>query len=126
MTKRLTDADPLSDADIDAMKRALIACRAESKGRDRQIFDMLSERPWARVGRFAAYSCQVTSLRLQPFELAPVNIRNIEAALQAPDDAAAPETRHGCCSGCWHLVCRGTSRRRWRRLPGRFSGHLAE
>lgn len=87
MTSRLTDADPLSDADIDALSRAIAITRAESKGRARQIFDMLSERPWARVGRFAAYNCQVTSLRLQPFELAPLNIRDIEAALQAPDGA---------------------------------------
>ena len=47
-----------------------------------------AERPFERVSRFAAFSCQMDSLRLDPFEYPPVWIRgDIDAALNAPDDA---------------------------------------
>jgi hypothetical protein len=80
MTIRLTDADR------DAMTRPIEMWRAE-KGRRQQVDAMLTERPWARVGRFAAYCSQTTTLRLEPWEWPPLWIREIDAALHAPDDA---------------------------------------
>jgi hypothetical protein len=86
MTTRLTDADPLTDVDRDAMTRAIAITRKESPARAAQIFDMLSSRPFERVGRFAAFSCQVDALKLTPWETAPLQIRDIDAGLNAPDD----------------------------------------
>ena len=48
---------------------------------------MLSSRPWERVGRFAAGCAQSRALHLQPWETPPLGIRDIEAALNAPEDA---------------------------------------
>jgi hypothetical protein len=86
-TRRLTDADPLTAADIDAMTRAIEMCRAEGAGRHRQIDAKLKDEKWARVGRFASYCSQTTTLRLEPWETPPIWIRDIDAALHAPDDA---------------------------------------
>ena len=48
---------------------------------------MLQDRPWREVAEFCSYSCQVDSLSLLPWEYPPGWIRNIEAALSAPEDA---------------------------------------
>lgn len=84
-TTRLTDADPLSAADVDAMTRAITLVRG--RGRRRQIDEKLKVEKWARVGRFAAYSCQIDSLHLEPWEWPPIWIRDVDAAMTAPDDA---------------------------------------
>jgi hypothetical protein len=78
----------LTDVDKDAMRRAIAITRRSEPGRDQQITAMLFDRPFERVGRFAAFSCQMDSLHLQPWETPPVWIRgDIEAALHAPNDA---------------------------------------
>jgi hypothetical protein len=77
----------LTDLDRDALTRALVACRSESAARSRQLDAKLQAEPWERVARFAAYSVQIDALRLEPWETAPVRIRDIDAALSAPDDA---------------------------------------
>jgi hypothetical protein len=76
----------LTDIDRDAMRRAIEITRKQP-GRAAQIFDMLSSRPWERVGRFCAFSCQMDSLHLDPWEYPPLWVRDIDAALNAPDDA---------------------------------------
>lgn len=86
MTSPTTDT--LTDADIAAMTRAIATARRESPARSRQIDAKLRDEPWARVGKFCSFSCQMNSLRLDPFEWPPVWIRgDIDAALHAPDDA---------------------------------------
>ena len=87
MTTRLTDADPLTDVDRDAMTRAIEMCRSENKGRRQQIDQKLKDEKWRRVGRFAAYSCQIDALHLEPWEWPPIWIRDIDAALLTPNDA---------------------------------------
>jgi hypothetical protein len=77
----------LTDLDRDALTRALVACRSESAARSRQLDAKLQAEPWERVARFAAYSVQIDALRLEPWETPPVRIRDIDAALSAPDDA---------------------------------------
>lgn len=69
--------------DTDALKRALVACRAESAGRAKQIDGMLIDRPWERVARFAAYSVQIDSLGLMPWQKPPCKT-NLDSALREP------------------------------------------
>ena len=40
-----------------------------------QIDRQLDSRPWEEVGAFAAYSCQMKSLRLKSWELPPCEVR---------------------------------------------------
>ena len=59
------------DADRKALQLAIERCRAQDAERDAQIIRMLSERPWRRVAEFAAYSCQMNSLKLKPWQTPP-------------------------------------------------------
>ena len=82
----MTDLSPI---DRDAMRRAIEITRQRSPARAQQVDDMLADptRSWERVGQFCAYSCQMNSLNLQPWETPPCWVRgDIEAALFAPDD----------------------------------------
>ena len=54
--------DEISVVDRDALQRSLIACRAESRARSRQIDAKLRHEPWERVAQFASYSAQIESL----------------------------------------------------------------
>lgn len=58
----------LTEADFDAMRRAIAAARRESPGRSRQIDDKLRRESFEAVGRFASFSCQIASLNLMPWE----------------------------------------------------------
>lgn len=82
-----TETNALTDVDRDAMTRAIETTRKESPARRRQVDSFLSSRPWERVGRFCTFSCQMDALHLDPWETPPVWIRDIDAALNAPDDA---------------------------------------
>ena len=57
--------DEISAVDRDALQRSLIACRAESRARSRQIDAKLRHEPWERVAQFASYSAQIESLGLE-------------------------------------------------------------
>jgi hypothetical protein len=61
----------IPDRDQEALQLAIERCRAEDAERDRQIVRMLGERPWRRVAEFAAYSCQMVNLKLQPWDFPP-------------------------------------------------------
>ncbi|MBR0746199.1 hypothetical protein JQ582_19900 [Bradyrhizobium japonicum] len=78
----------LSEADRDALKRALDAARRESPARAKQIDAMLrdSSRSWEEVAKFAASCVQTGNLGLMPWQPPPCEIANIEAALAATDD----------------------------------------
>jgi len=52
----------MTETDQDALERALVACRAESAARAKQIDSMLIDRPWERVAVFAASCAQSRSL----------------------------------------------------------------
>jgi hypothetical protein len=64
----MTKADQL---DRTALDLALQQCRATSSARDQQITAMLTDRPWQEVAKFAAYNCQMDSLKLKPWEAPP-------------------------------------------------------
>jgi len=76
----------LTDIDRGAMTRAIETVR-KSRARRRQVDDMLASRPFERVGRFAAFSCQMDALHLDPWETPPVWITDVDASLKAPNDA---------------------------------------
>jgi len=61
----------MTKGDRNALQLAIERCRAVDADRDQQISAMLMERPWREVAEFAAYSCQMDSLRLKPWELPP-------------------------------------------------------
>jgi hypothetical protein len=57
--------------DRDALERAIVAARAESPGRAKQIDSMLQHDSRERVGIFAATCAQSRSLGLEPWQLPP-------------------------------------------------------
>ena len=54
-----------------ALELAIEQCRAQSGDLDTQIAAMLIDRPWLECATFAAYSCQMDSLKLKPWEFPP-------------------------------------------------------
>ena len=62
----------MTKADIDALKRAMAITAAEDEGRAEQLADMLKERPWTEVARFAAYCAQTRALSLKLHESPPM------------------------------------------------------
>ena len=69
----------LAEADFYAMTRAIAAARCESRTRAKQIDAKLRTEPWEDVGRFAAFSSQIESLHLQPWESTVVYADSPEA-----------------------------------------------
>jgi hypothetical protein len=69
----------LTDTDREAMTRAIAAARRESPTRAKQIDAMLRNEPWEDVGRFAAFSAQIESLHLMPWESTLVYANSPEA-----------------------------------------------
>jgi hypothetical protein len=69
----------LTETDFDAMARAIAAARRESPTRAKQIDAMLRNEPWEDVGRFAAFSAQIESLHLMPWESTLVYANSPEA-----------------------------------------------
>lgn len=78
--------DEISAVDRDALQRSLIACRAESRARSRQIDAKLRHEPWERVAQFASYSAQIESLGLSPYQDPPVyaRLRNLAKPYDDP------------------------------------------
>ena len=62
----------IDEIDRDALKRALVACRAESPGRAKQLDSKLRDEPWEEVAKFAAYSAQIEGLGLMPWQNPPI------------------------------------------------------
>ena len=61
----------IDEIDRDALKRALVACRAESPARAKQLDSMLADEPWQQVAVFAATCVQMDSLDLMPWQSPP-------------------------------------------------------
>src|SRR6478735_5858621 len=61
----------MDQLDKDALERALAACRMQDAGRAKQIDSMLADKPWEEVAKFAAYSAQIESLALMPWQNPP-------------------------------------------------------
>jgi hypothetical protein len=77
----------LTEADIEALTRAIELAQAESAATRQQIDAMLRSRTWEEVARFAAYCCQDRALRLKPWMSPPCWLRtdaDVKAALATP------------------------------------------
>lgn len=63
----------LSTCDRAALTAAVAAARAQDEGRREQIDDFLRDRTrtWQDTAEFAAYSCQMTTLGLRPWQTPP-------------------------------------------------------
>ena len=55
----------MTPIDRDAFERAIAMARAKGPAQQRQIDEKLATDPWAKVGEFAAYGCQMDSLHLK-------------------------------------------------------------
>ena len=87
----------MTPIDRHALERALVACRAESPARAKQINSMLTERPWEGVAQFASYCAQGRALDLMPWQSPPchANLGAGPLAIREPP-AKAPS----CCDAC--------------------------
>jgi hypothetical protein len=61
----------MNPTDRTALERALVACRAESPARAKQIDSMLADRPWEDVAQFASSCAQGRALDLMPWQSPP-------------------------------------------------------
>jgi hypothetical protein len=103
-----SEIEQLDPIDRQAMERAIEICRTKKDPSDRrQIEKMLSTQPWCEVAAFAAYSCQVDSLALKPWQPTPAQIEDIEATLAAGDDGVGG--RYGAARLLQRLLDAGLS-----------------
>jgi len=98
---------PLDARDVAALELALKVRRARSAPDAQQIDWMLAERSRVDVMKFAAYSCQMASLRLKPWEQPPahVSVDDKDRPEQCGGETAAAKLlrkmlRHGVSK--WH------------------------
>jgi hypothetical protein len=86
----MTSEIELRQVDRDALTLAIEVTKRESPARRRQVDDFLSSpqwiRPWIEVATFAAGCAQARSLNLPPWQPAPCNVGNMEAALADQDE----------------------------------------
>ena len=61
----------MNEIDRDALERALVACRAESAARAKQLDSKLHDEPWEEVAQFASYCAQGRALDLMPWQSPP-------------------------------------------------------
>jgi hypothetical protein len=61
----------MTKTDRAALTLALERCRAQGESRSRQLDEMLEGESWQEVATFAAFSCQMRSLRLKPWQFPP-------------------------------------------------------
>ena len=73
----------MDEIDRNALERALVACRAESPARAKQIDDKLESEPWEKVASFAASCVQCVSLDLPPWQHPPCRT-HLASALREP------------------------------------------
>jgi hypothetical protein len=83
----------LSDADCEALERAIAMCRAESEQERAHIDRVLAAEGWQQAGETAAYHQQDRRLKLKPWEMSPCQFRgDIDSYLAATSiPASSPE-----------------------------------
>ena len=96
--------------DRSALKRAIEIMRAEDQKCRDQVDDMLKDknRTWLDVGDFCAMHCQMVSLGCKPWQLPPVLISDVKAALREPPDD--PHQAHGAALLLKQMLDAGVSR----------------
>src|SRR5262245_12242055 len=86
MTLTIDDDVILSSLDKDALERAIDICRTKTAAGREQIEDMLATDPWFEAATFAAYSCQMDSLDLKPWQSPPCWIDDVVGDINAGND----------------------------------------
>jgi hypothetical protein len=66
--------DGIDPVDFEGLKLSMEQCRVSSKMQADQLDSMLMDRKWFDVACFAAYDCQIRTLRLKPWETAPMDV----------------------------------------------------
>jgi hypothetical protein len=71
--ERLMAAAEITEADVEALQRSLLATLDERDDPDRirQVRAMLTDRPWFEVAEFCAYHQQVKNLQCKPWHSPP-------------------------------------------------------
>jgi hypothetical protein len=93
MTDSAADVDELNPIDKEALERAMRLI-ADDRTHGGQIADMLLDRPWRDVAKFAAYVCQTNRLALRPWQSPPCHANFVDGEWVARDlDAAALAAR---------------------------------
>jgi hypothetical protein len=62
----------LSDADVNALHRAIEQCRSESSEEERELLDRQLARDWTEAALQCVYRCQIANLHLRPWQSPPV------------------------------------------------------
>jgi hypothetical protein len=78
----------LSEADLAALKLAFAKSVASSKARAKQLDEMVKDRGWLEAAEFAAYGCQIDSMRLKPWQEPPCHVAD-ENEPRVGEEAAA-------------------------------------
>jgi hypothetical protein len=81
----MTKPAKLTKLDVEAMERAIEMGRARGKAEREQLDEMLKNRPWHRVGEFAAYGCQCETLGLKPWQTPPCELTDPDAYASGDD-----------------------------------------
>jgi hypothetical protein len=69
----------MTKIDRAALARCIELALAGDDARARQMREKLQSDPWEEVALFAAYGCQMRSLRLRPWEVPPCEVREGES-----------------------------------------------
>jgi hypothetical protein len=77
----MTTEAELTATDTDALERALVAVCRRSPEDAARYEEMLRHKPWREVCESAAYSMQVSSLHLRPWECPPCDCGDIVYAM---------------------------------------------
>ena len=99
----MSDVADLDDVDRDALTRAMEICAKRDRLFAEHLESKLKDEPWREVAEFAAYSCQIESLSLRPWQSPPCHV---DEDADEPDSAErAPDTAANCCGKCSVPVC---------------------
>jgi hypothetical protein len=93
--------DEIGENDIAALELAMDGARAQ--GRGKQLDEMLKNRSWHRVAKFAAYCCQRRALHLAPHETPPCHVERLnklEPQERKPAELQRRMLKHGVSR--WH------------------------
>ncbi len=89
MTTTIEIPDGIDPVDLKALRLAVEKVRSSRDKRDReQIEEMIAEREWRDVAEFAAFSCQMNSLHLKPWQTPPCHVEDENEPCVGEEEAA--------------------------------------
>ena len=101
----------MTPKDEAAQQLAIDTLIAKGGERRRQIEEMLKDdQPVLTVGKFASYWCQIETLRLEPWELAPVEVDADNPDAGRPDVQRSTDGRYEAAALLREMFSLGISR----------------